>query len=53
MLGIFHRLHAEGLTIVLVTHEPDVARHAEQTLLFRDGMLVDDAAFVRAWQERR
>ena len=53
VLALFHRLHADGMTIVLVTHEPDVARHAQETLLFRDGMLVDDAAFVRAWQERR
>jgi putative ABC transport system ATP-binding protein len=31
--------HREGLTIVLITHEPEVARHAERTLFVRDGRL--------------
>ena len=32
----------EGLTIVLVTHEPDIARYAKRTLEFRDGKLRRD-----------
>jgi putative ABC transport system ATP-binding protein len=33
----------QGLTIVLVTHEPDIARYAKRTLLFRDGKLKRDS----------
>jgi putative ABC transport system ATP-binding protein len=33
----------QGLTIVLVTHEPDIAQYAKRTLLFRDGKLKRDS----------
>ncbi|MBP2226920.1 putative ABC transport system ATP-binding protein [Azospirillum agricola] len=42
ILALFQRLNRAGLTIVLVTHEPDVARFAGRVLSFRDGRLVDD-----------
>lgn len=42
VLGTFQRLHAEGRTIVLITHEPYVAEHAERILVIRDGLLVED-----------
>jgi ABC-type lipoprotein export system ATPase subunit len=35
-------LHRQGITIVLVTHEPDVAAYADRTVSFRDGKVVDD-----------
>jgi len=37
-------LHAQGMTVVLVTHDPHVAAYAGRTLLFRDGALQSDAA---------
>jgi putative ABC transport system ATP-binding protein len=37
-------LHRGGLTIVLVTHEADIARHAQRILRFRDGQLTGDEA---------
>ena len=40
LMQLFQRLNAEGITIVLVTHEPDVARFARRLLRFRDGQLV-------------
>ena len=40
VLDIFDQLHAEGMTVVLVTHEHDVAARARSVLLFRDGRLV-------------
>ncbi|MDX6277534.1 MAG: putative transport system ATP-binding protein [Nocardioidaceae bacterium] len=40
MLGLFRELHASGRTIVLITHEPDVAREADRVLTIRDGELV-------------
>jgi putative ABC transport system ATP-binding protein len=40
VLALFDELHAMGRTIVLITHEADVARRADRTVLMRDGQLV-------------
>jgi putative ABC transport system ATP-binding protein len=43
IMTILRRLNVEqGLTIVLVTHEADIAAHARRTLVMRDGLLVED-----------
>jgi len=42
ILALLQRLNEAGLTIVLVTHEPDIAIHAGRTLTFRDGRLRRD-----------
>ncbi len=43
VMGIFQRLNAErGLTIVLVTHEPDIAEHGTRIVAFRDGLVRHD-----------
>jgi putative ABC transport system ATP-binding protein len=43
VLGIFQRLNArDGLTIVLVTHEPDIAEYATRVVSFRDGLIRTD-----------
>ncbi|MBA2320386.1 MAG: ABC transporter ATP-binding protein [Deltaproteobacteria bacterium] len=42
ILALLSDLHAKGLTIVVVTHEPDVALNASRTVLVRDGRIVDD-----------
>jgi putative ABC transport system ATP-binding protein len=48
VMGIFQRLNAErGLTIVLVTHEPDIADYGTRIVSFRDGRVRDDRAVVR------
>jgi putative ABC transport system ATP-binding protein len=40
VLAIFDELHRSGITLVLVTHEDDVAARAEQVVHFRDGRLI-------------
>jgi putative ABC transport system ATP-binding protein len=42
IMGIFEELNRRGITIVLVTHEPDIAERARRRLTFRDGKLVGD-----------
>jgi putative ABC transport system ATP-binding protein len=42
VLGIFARLHAEGTTIILVTHDEEVAEHARRVLRMADGKIVED-----------
>ena len=42
-MGIFATLHRSGITIVLVTHEPDIAAHTQRMLRFKDGRLIEDA----------
>ncbi len=39
VMEIFHRLNEQGKTIVLVTHDPEVAKHAERVIKIRDGRL--------------
>jgi len=42
IMGVFERLHQGGNTIVLVTHEPDVAAYAYRTIHIRDGKVEND-----------
>ena len=43
IMGIFQRLNQEmGITIMMITHEPDIASFAKRSIHFRDGRIVDD-----------
>lgn len=42
IMELFKEIHQEGTTIVLVTHEPDIAEHADRILLFGDGQMLKD-----------
>jgi putative ABC transport system ATP-binding protein len=42
IMAVFQGLNREGVTIVLVTHEPDIANHTNRIVSFRDGILMTD-----------
>jgi len=42
VMGVFQKLNDEGKTVVLITHESDIAAHARRIVVFRDGHLVED-----------
>ncbi|WP_029100695.1 ABC transporter ATP-binding protein [Brevibacillus thermoruber] len=42
IMAMFQELHSQGVTIILVTHEPDIARHAERIVTFKDGVIIRD-----------
>lgn len=46
IMDIFQKLNDKGLTIILVTHEPDVAQFAKRSLFFRDGKIRRDEALL-------
>ena len=41
ILNIFQELHRQGMTIVMITHDPEVAKHAQRTIWIRDGVIVE------------
>jgi len=42
VMAVFSQLNAEGRTVVLITHEDEVARHAKRIIRLRDGEIIDD-----------
>ena len=42
IMGLFRKLHAEGQTIILVTHEPDIAANAHRQIVLKDGKIERD-----------
>jgi putative ABC transport system ATP-binding protein len=42
-MALFQQLNAEqGITVILVTHEADIAEHAKRQIIFRDGEVISD-----------
>jgi putative ABC transport system ATP-binding protein len=44
IMALFQTLHSQGQTIILVTHEPDIAEHALRQIVLRDGKVARDAS---------
>ena len=44
IMNLFHELHSKGNTIIMVTHEDDIARYAHRIVRLRDGLIESDMA---------
>jgi putative ABC transport system ATP-binding protein len=42
IMVIFQQLNERGITVIMVTHEPDIAAYAKRNVMMRDGMILDD-----------
>ncbi|MED4583338.1 ABC transporter ATP-binding protein [Brevibacillus choshinensis] len=42
IMAMFQELHEQGVTIILVTHEMDIAQHAQRIVTFKDGIIIRD-----------
>jgi putative ABC transport system ATP-binding protein len=42
IMALFSRLHDQGQTVIMVTHEKDIAAHAERVVMLRDGLIETD-----------
>jgi putative ABC transport system ATP-binding protein len=42
IMNIFRKLNKDGHTIVMITHEPDIAKHAKRIIILRDGKIIQD-----------
>jgi ABC-type lipoprotein export system ATPase subunit len=38
-MSLLHEIHEQGATLVIVTHDPQIAAHTERTLVLRDGQI--------------
>jgi putative ABC transport system ATP-binding protein len=47
IMGVFQKLNESGITIVMVTHELDIANYCKRNLIMRDGRLVSDVAVAK------
>jgi len=47
IMGVFQKLNEQGITIVMVTHELDIARYTKRNLIMRDGKIVSDVPVTR------
>ncbi|MBV8082406.1 MAG: ATP-binding cassette domain-containing protein, partial [Candidatus Eremiobacteraeota bacterium] len=43
IMTLFRQLNDEGHTIIMVTHDDDIAKHAKRIIRLRDGLIVEDA----------
>ena len=53
IMSLFQELNSQGSTIILVTHEPEIAQHAQQIVHFRDGRLVSSEKVDQPLNARR
>ena len=50
IMGVFQKLNEQGITIVMVTHEPDIARYAKRNVVMRDGVILADQPVTQSFR---
>jgi putative ABC transport system ATP-binding protein len=50
VMALFQSLNEQGITIILVTHEPDIAQYAQRLIMLRDGRIIQDKAVKKRRQ---
>ena len=53
IMGIFQQLNERGITIIMVTHEQDIANYAQRNVVVRDGVVLSDGAVTQRLNARR
>jgi putative ABC transport system ATP-binding protein len=51
-MGIFQELNERGITIIMVTHEPDIASYARRNVVMRDGLVQSDHPVLQRFDAR-
>lgn len=46
IMSIFQKLNEEGVTVIMVTHEPDVAKFTKRIVVFKDGIIISDEPVI-------
>jgi len=47
IMGVFQKLNDQGMTVIMVTHELDIASFARRNIIMRDGLVVSDKPVAR------
>jgi putative ABC transport system ATP-binding protein len=47
IMAIFQQLNERGITVIMVTHEPDIAAYAKRNVMMRDGVILSDHVVSR------
>ena len=53
VMAVFQHLNEQGKTVVLITHEPDIAEYAKRVVVFRDGKVVEDRPVASRREARK
>lgn len=53
IMEIFETIHRQGNTVVMITHEPDIAGHAQRVITIRDGKIIDDTKHTKTRKTHR
>jgi putative ABC transport system ATP-binding protein len=51
IMRLFHELHDQGQTVIVVTHEDEIAHHAERVVILKDGQITKDGSSLKTLQD--